>query len=93
MDPPDQQDPADDPPAREEPPPRPKHVRQTPQWYGNPQAHLAVADIFPTYKAAINLSDSTAWKLDMQAEIDSFISHKVFTFVPTPTNCKIISCR
>lgn len=71
----------------------PRRNRLAPERYGNLRAHSATVLNTPTYKLAINSSDSSEWRKAMTSEIEGFIKRKVFTLVPKPQNRKIISCR
>lgn len=72
---------------------RPRLNRHEPERYGNLRAHSATILNSPTYKIAIQSSDSDAWKSAMKTEIDGFIKRNVFTLVPKTQNRKIVSCR
>lgn len=80
---------------QEEPhnPQRPQRARRQPIWYGNVRAHTAAAGQSPTYKSAMKSSDSLEWKSAMEAEINKLVERGVFSLVPKPKDCKIISSR
>lgn len=52
---------------------RPRRNRQEPEGYGNLRVHSAIVRNSPTYKIAINSSESEAWRNVMKQEIDGFI--------------------